>query len=92
MISLGDGIAIAGVALAACPVLVSMIKAKATTKEEQRQRGLPAVFVPCIEHSGMVARFDELKQGQQRIDNNITRIFEILDERYAGAHHGPGGI
>jgi hypothetical protein len=73
MIGLGEGIAIAGLAIAFAPVAIAAIRARRREPEE------PPALAPCLQHSGTVAMLENLKAGQARIDKNIEKIFAILD-------------
>ncbi len=73
MLNIGEGIAIAGICIAAAPVCISAIRVR-------RENGKDKTVYPCAAHSGIEATLTALKAGQDRIEKSIERIFHLHDE------------
>lgn len=72
---IGIGVAVAGLAFSGAAVGVTVIKTRA---HNGNGNGKPAY--PCPAHSGIEATLAALKDGQDRIEKNIERIFHLHDE------------
>lgn len=70
---MGIGVAIAGVAFSGAAVGITVIKTRSNGN------GKPSVY-PCAAHSGIEATLTALKQGQDRIEKSLERIFHLHDE------------
>jgi hypothetical protein len=74
-VDIGVGIAIAGVAIPAAAVWITAIRSKGNGSSNGNGNN-----GHCKAHSGIEATLLALKQGQDRIEKSIERIFDLHDE------------